>query len=342
MLSITLIPHYLLQCGRDVPHPEMVYFSMFLSFGRSCDCFDLWNTAEVNAVLVIPGAALSCSWFIVAAFALCSLSPCSLLEPSSVQFSSVQSLSRVWLFATPWTAARQASLSMSNSWSLPKLIESVMPSNHLILCCPLLLLPSIPPSIRVFSSESALRMRWPKYWSFSFNISPSSEHSGCAWKTWVKATWKALCRCLVPGPAHLPHLGCPAQLSFLITAPLTFFLIWFIKKTLFSQDSFFFFLIVAQYHGFLNDLLVKKKKSTWHRFDPWVAKIPPEKEMTTDSIILAWEIPWTEWPGRLQPWGLKRVRRDSVTDHACAARRPLTTTAWEIQGRTTQLNPANL
>ena len=93
---------------------------------------------------------------------------------------SVQSLSRVWLFATPWTAARQASLSITNSRSLLKLmsIESVMPSSHLILCCPLLLLPSIPPSIRVFSNESTHRMRWPKYWSFSFSISPSNEHPG--------------------------------------------------------------------------------------------------------------------------------------------------------------------
>ena len=81
---------------------------------------------------------------------------------------------------TPWTAARQASLSITNSWTLLKLvsIESVMPSNHLILCCPLLLLPSIFPYIRVFSNESALCMRWPKYWSFSFNISPSNEHAG--------------------------------------------------------------------------------------------------------------------------------------------------------------------
>ena len=96
------------------------------------------------------------------------------------QFSSVYSLSRVWVFATPWTAARQASLSITNSWSLLKLmsIELVMPSNHLILCRGLLLLPSIFPSIRVFSNESALRIRWPKYWSFSFNISPSNEHPG--------------------------------------------------------------------------------------------------------------------------------------------------------------------
>ena len=98
----------------------------------------------------------------------------------SVQFGSIQSLSRVQLFATPWTAAHQASLSITNSRSLPKLtaIESVMPSSHLILCRPLLLLPSISPSIRVFSNESALHIRWPKYWSFSFNISPSYEHPG--------------------------------------------------------------------------------------------------------------------------------------------------------------------
>ena len=94
--------------------------------------------------------------------------------------SSVQSLSHVWLFATPWAAARQASLSIANSQSLLKLmsIESVMPSNHLIFCCPLLLPPSIFPSIRVFSNESALRIRWPKYWSFNFSISPSNEYSG--------------------------------------------------------------------------------------------------------------------------------------------------------------------
>ena len=95
-------------------------------------------------------------------------------------FSSVQSLSRVRLFATPWMAARQASLSITNSQSLSKLmsIKSVMPSSHFILCRPLFLLPPIPPSIRVFSNESTLRMRWPKYWSFSFNISPSHEHPG--------------------------------------------------------------------------------------------------------------------------------------------------------------------
>ena len=95
-------------------------------------------------------------------------------------FSSVQLLSRVRHFAAPWTAACQASLSITNSWSSLRLttIKSVMPSSHLILCCPLFLLPPIPSSIRVFSDESALRMRWPKYWSFSLSISPSKENPG--------------------------------------------------------------------------------------------------------------------------------------------------------------------
>ena len=98
----------------------------------------------------------------------------------SLMWESVQSLSRVRLFVTPWTAALQASLSITSSWSLLKLmfIESVMPSNHLILCRALLLLPSTYPSIRVFSNESVLRIRWPKYWSFSFSLSPSDEHPG--------------------------------------------------------------------------------------------------------------------------------------------------------------------
>ena len=97
-----------------------------------------------------------------------------------VTFSSVQLLSRVCLFATPWTVAPQASMSITDSQGLPKLmsIESVMPSNHLVFCRFLLLLPSIFPSIRVFSNESACCIKWPKYWSFSFNISPSSEYSG--------------------------------------------------------------------------------------------------------------------------------------------------------------------
>ena len=115
------------------------------------------------------------------------------------QFSSVQSLSCVWLFATPWTAAHQASLSITNSRSLLKLmsIDSVMPSSHLILCSPLLLQPSIFPSIRVFSNESVLHISWPKYWSFSFNISLSNEHSDWSplgWTGWIFLQSKGLSR----------------------------------------------------------------------------------------------------------------------------------------------------
>ena len=132
-------------------------------------------------------------------------------------FSSVQSLSRVRLFTTPWTPARQASLSITNSWSLPKpmSIESVIPSNHLILCRPLLLLPSIVPSIRVFTNESALCIRWPKYWSFSFNISPSNEHPGlisCRWTGWVSLQFKGLSR-VFSNTTVLKHKFFSAQLS---------------------------------------------------------------------------------------------------------------------------------
>ena len=134
-----------------------------------------------NTVLVLPYINMNPPW--------CTWVPSP--EPPSFlflfprhwfcpQFSSVQLLSFVRLFVTPWIAARQASLSITKSRSLPKLmsIESVMPYSHFILCCPLHLLPPIPPSIRVFSNEWTLRMRWPKYWSFSFSISPSNEHTG--------------------------------------------------------------------------------------------------------------------------------------------------------------------
>ena len=118
-----------------------------------------------------------------------------------LQFSSVQSLSCVQLFVTPWTAACQASLSITNSQSLLKLlsIESVMSSNHLIFCPPLLLPPSIFPSIRVFSNKSVLHIRWPKYWSFSFSISPSNEYSGLislGWTRWIFLQYKGLSRVL--------------------------------------------------------------------------------------------------------------------------------------------------
>ena len=121
-------------------------------------------------------------------------------KASLVQFMSVQLLSHVWLFVAAWTASRQASLSVINSWSSLKLmsIESVMPSNHLILCYLLLLPPSILPSIRVFSNESTLHMRWPEYWSFRFSISPSKEHPGLIFRMdWldllaVRGTLKSL------------------------------------------------------------------------------------------------------------------------------------------------------
>ena len=136
-----------------------------------------------------------------------------------IQCSSVQSLSRVWLFATPWTAAGQASLSITNSRSLPKpmSIESVMPSNHLILCHPLLFLPSIFPSITVFSNESAFRIRWPKYWSFSLNISPSNEQPGliCFRMEWLDllAVWGTLKRLLQHHSSKASTLQCSALLT---------------------------------------------------------------------------------------------------------------------------------
>ena len=125
---------------------------------------------------------------------LCNLSFKSVQFSGYLYISSVQSHSRVWLFATPWIAARQASLSITNSRSLLKLmpINSVMPSSHLILCRPLLLLPPVPPSIRVFSNESTLRMRWPKYWSFRSTISPSNEHPGVIYFRISPGTLKSL------------------------------------------------------------------------------------------------------------------------------------------------------
>ena len=129
----------------------------------------------------------------------CGMKGISPIIVGTHQFSSVQLLSCVRLFVTQWTAACQASLSIINSWSLLKLmsIESVMPSNHLILCHPLLLPPSISPSIRIFSDESALRIRWPKYWSFSFNISPSNntqDWSPLGWTGWISLQSKGLSR----------------------------------------------------------------------------------------------------------------------------------------------------
>ena len=147
--------------GREDPlEKDMAPHSSILSWEiplqRSLACYSPWGHKELDMTK--------------------RLSHTSLISISQ----SVQSLSRVRLFVTPWISAHQASLSITNSRSLLKLmpIELVMPSSHLILCCPLLLLPSIPPSLKVFSNESTLRMRWPKHWSFSFSISPSNEHPG--------------------------------------------------------------------------------------------------------------------------------------------------------------------
>ena len=137
-----------------------------------------WLSLSHYDLLVLPCALMSCvySWW----FSPPAVATGEVAWLYRVQFSSVQSLSHVWLFATSWIAARQASLSITNSRSLLKLMstESVRPSNHLILCLPLFLLPSIFPSIRVVSNESVLCIRWPKYWSFSFSICPSNEYSG--------------------------------------------------------------------------------------------------------------------------------------------------------------------
>ena len=140
-----------------------------------------------------------------------------------VQFSSVQSLSHVRLFETPWTAAGQASLSITNSQSLLRLmsIESVMPSNHLILCHPLLLLPSIFPSLRAFSTESVLYIRWPNYWSFSFSISPSNEYS---WLISFRMDWLDLLAVQETLKSLLQYHSSKASilwLSFLYSATLT-------------------------------------------------------------------------------------------------------------------------
>ena len=136
---------------------------------------------------------------------------------SDINVVAVQTLSRVQLFATPWTAACPASLSFTISQKLLKLMstESVMPSNHLILCRPLLLLPSIFPSIRVFSNESALRIRWPKYWSFSFSISPSREYSGLISfrMDWFVLAVQGNLKSLLQNPVQKHQFFC-AQLSF--------------------------------------------------------------------------------------------------------------------------------
>ena len=154
----------------DVCSSKILSHQWILFVQVSCLCNHIWFVWSFIDVPIIGNVLIVSRWILISMCQLCS----------SHQFSSVQSLSHVQLFVTSWTAARQASLSITNSQSLLKLmsIVSVMPSNHLILCRPLLLLPSIFPSIRVFSKKSVLHIRWPKHWSFSFSISPSNEYSG--------------------------------------------------------------------------------------------------------------------------------------------------------------------
>ena len=176
-----------------------IYFSQFW---RSRWFLRLYITISKSKIKVVADSVPDKSLLPSLQMAALSLCPHTVEEEFCflpLLFSSVQSLSRVQLFATPWTAAHQSSLPVTNSWSLLKLmsIQSVMPSNHLILCHPLLLPPSIFPSIRVFSNESVLRIRWPKYWRFIFSISPSNIYSGLiplGWTGWISLQSKGLSR----------------------------------------------------------------------------------------------------------------------------------------------------
>ena len=160
--------------------------------------------------------------------------PYSFTSPPTCTLSSIQSLSHVRLFANTWTTARQASLSITNSRSLLKLmpIESVMPYNHLTLCRPLLLLPSIFPSIRVFSKESVLRIRWPKYWSFSFSISPSNEYSGLIsfridWLDLLAVQGALFSNMKRPVLSALPHIPRPVLTKEAVGQIFSFLIIYF-------------------------------------------------------------------------------------------------------------------
>ena len=199
-----------------------------------------------------------------------------IMASGPIQFSSVQSLSHVQLFATPWIPARQASLSITNSRSSLKLtsIELVMPSSHLILCRPLLLLPPIPPSIRIFFNESTLRMRWPKYWSFSFSIIPSKEHPGLIFRMdWlnllaVQGTLKSLLQCHSSKASILWHSAFfTVQLShpYMSTG-----------KTIALTRRTFYFMTNRRGNGGSSDrfpLPGKSLKSLWIWLQPWNQKM---------------------------------------------------------------------
>ena len=241
---------------------------------------------------------------------------------------SVQSLSRVWLFASPWTAARQASLSITSSWSLLKLmsIESVMPSNHLILYCLLLPWPSMFPSIKVFSNQSVLHIRWPKYWTFSFSISPSNEYSGLIS---FRMDWLDLLAVQGTLNSLLQHHSSKASILwhsafFMVqlshpymttrkTIALTRWTIGVQKVNWFRKES------LVGHLQILNKNLPKlisglprwlnSKEFTCYAEDAGSIpelKNPLEDGMETHSSILACRIPWTEKPGGIQSIGSQR------------------------------------
>ena len=215
-----------------------------------------------------------------------------------IQFSSVQLLSRARLSVTPWTTARQASLSITNCRSLPKLmsIESVMLSNHLILCHPLLLLPSIFPSIRVFSSESALHIRWPKDWSFSFSISPSKEHPGLIS---FRMDWLDLLALQGTLKSLLQHHSSKAS----ILRRSAFFTVQLSHPYMTTGKTIAFFSIQT-FVGKVMSLLFNM-----------LSRLAPH------SSTLAWKIPWMEEPSGLQSMGSLRVGHDWSDLAAAAAAR---------------------
>ena len=249
----------------------------------------------------------------------------TLTVSSITVFSSVQSLSHVRLFATPWTAAHQASVSITNSRSPPKpmFIVLVMPSNHLLLCHPLLLLPSIVPSIRVFSNESTLCIKWPKYWSFSFNTSPSNEHPGLIsfrmdWLDLlaVQGTLKSLLQhhsskasILLCSTFFIVKLSHPYMTNGKSQKPIIITLVYMYPRKVITQ----------LYKIQLTDtsLVAQSVKSLPTMWETWVRPLgwedSLEKAVATHSSTLAWKIPWTEKPGRLQSMGSQRVGHDWAT-----------------------------
>ena len=223
--------------------------------------------------------------------------PTLLLEWSNSHLSiyisqSVQSHNCVRLFVNPWTAARQASLSITNSGSLLTLIsiELVMPFNHHILCCPLLLLPSIFPSITGFSNESTLLIRWPKFWSFSFNISPSNEHPGVIS---FRMDWLDLLTVQGTLESLLQHHSSKASIlwhSPFFTIQLSHLYMTYGKTIALTRWTFV---------GLVMSLLFNM-----------LSRLVTEKAMASHSNTLDWKITWMEEPGRLQSMGSLRVGQD--------------------------------